>query len=77
MRAKYTLEITIHHSSLENPLSIKMKDTDLLSMIEETKPTIELMCYEKGITGKVDLKILISQNGEYFVSKEFEYDIKG
>lgn len=75
MKARYTLEITIHHSSLENPLSIKIKDTDLLSLKADIKPTIELMCYEKGIKGTVDIEILIDKNGEYFDSDEFEMSV--
>ena len=76
MKAKYTLEITITHSSLEKPLSIIIKDTDLLSLKADIKPTVELMCYEKGIKGTVNVEILIDRNGEYFDSDEFEFDVK-
>ena len=75
MKSRYTLEITIYHSSLEKPLSIEIKDTDLLSLKADIKPTIELMCYEKGIKGTVDIEILIDKNGEYFDSDEFELDV--
>ncbi len=75
MKAKYTLEITINHHSLKNPLSIIIKDTDLLSLKADIKPTVELMCYEKGIKGTVDIEILIDKNGKYFDSDEFEMNV--
>lgn len=75
MKARYTLEITIYHSSLEKPLSIIIKDTDLLSLKADIKPTVELMCYEKGIKGTVDIETLIDRNGKYFDSDEFEMNV--
>lgn len=72
---KYELETTINHKSLNKPKTIILKDTDLLMVKAEIKPTVELMCYENGITDSVLVDLVITKNGKYFDNDEGEFNI--